>query len=71
MENLVKLVVNGDEINHQSSAPSVFTLIDSLGFSEKKIIVELNKEVVPRAEFSKTSLKNGDSIEIVQFIGGG
>jgi thiS: thiamine biosynthesis protein ThiS len=30
-----------------------------------------NGEIVPKAEYSDTVLKNGDSIEIVSFVGGG
>ena len=37
----------------------------------QRVAVEKNGEIVPKAEYSDTVLKNGDSIEIVSFVGGG
>jgi len=33
--------------------------------------VELNREIVPRASWQATALKDGDRLEIVHFVGGG
>jgi thiamine biosynthesis protein ThiS len=33
--------------------------------------VELNREIVPRAQWGDTQLKNDDRLEIVHFVGGG
>jgi thiamine biosynthesis protein ThiS len=35
------------------------------------VAVERNLEIVPRSAYEKTSLEDGDRIEIVHFIGGG
>jgi sulfur carrier protein len=35
------------------------------------VAVERNQEVVPRAEHAATRLDEGDSLEIVHFVGGG
>ncbi|MGN0536470.1 MAG: sulfur carrier protein ThiS [Acutalibacteraceae bacterium] len=35
------------------------------------IAVEINGEIIPKADFDKTLLKNTDQIEIVRFVGGG
>ena len=36
-----------------------------------RVAVELNGTIIPRADFRTTSLKDGDSLEIVHFVGGG
>ena len=36
-----------------------------------RVAVELNREIVPRARWIDTSLKDGDRLEIVHFVGGG
>jgi thiamine biosynthesis protein ThiS len=36
-----------------------------------RVAVELNREIVPRDRWSQTMLKDGDRLEIVQFVGGG
>ncbi len=37
----------------------------------KRIAVELNGEIVPKAEYGNTVLKDGDVVEVVSFVGGG
>ena len=36
-----------------------------------RIAVELNGKIIPRTDFKFTLLKDGDSLEIVHFVGGG
>ena len=46
-------------------------LLDRLGFAPDKIAVELNLEIVPRSAYAEITLKPGDRLEIVRFVGGG
>ncbi len=46
-------------------------LIERLGMKSARIAVELNHRVVPKAEYERTSVAPGDSLEIVNFVGGG
>ena len=39
--------------------------------NEIKNAVELNEEILPKAEYAETVLKDGDVLEIVNFVGGG
>lgn len=41
------------------------------GCDARRIAVERNGEIVPRAQYSETVLQDGDQIEIVTFVGGG
>jgi sulfur carrier protein len=36
-----------------------------------RVAVELNREIVPRAQWDDTQLHDGDRLEIVHFVGGG
>ncbi len=50
------------------------TLSEYLGTTEydpKRIAVERNGEIVPKAQYGETILQDGDSIEVVSFVGGG
>lgn len=50
------------------------TLADYLSFANydpKRIAVERNGEIVPKAQYEKTVLADGDVLEIVRFVGGG
>lgn len=65
----MRLVINGEE---QSCAASTLeTLIEELGIKGDRVAVELNREIVPRANWSAAALNDGDRLEIVHFVGGG
>jgi len=36
-----------------------------------RVAVEINEQIVPRKRFGETTVKEGDRIEIVTFVGGG
>ena len=40
-------------------------------YDSKRIAVEKNGEIVPKAEYGNTVLQDGDTVEVVSFVGGG
>jgi thiamine biosynthesis protein ThiS len=64
------LTLNG-ETRSFAGPLSVAGLLAALGLDSRKIAVERNKEIVPRSAYAATALAEGDSLEIVHFIGGG
>ena len=50
---------------------TVAALVAELGMKTDRVAVELNLEIVPRASWESTVLKDGDQLEIVHFVGGG
>jgi sulfur carrier protein len=62
--------INGDEKSFADSL-SLAQLIEQLGMKGDRVAVELNREIVSRAQWSETPLKDGDRLEIVHFVGGG
>ena len=50
---------------------TVKDLVAHLGLSGGPVAVEINREIVPRAEHATRSVATGDTIEIVHFVGGG
>ena len=63
--------VNGKEQELVSAQLSVRGLLDLLGIKGSMIAVELNREIVPKGRFAETPVRDGDSIEILQLVGGG
>ena len=47
------------------------TLIETLKMKPTRIAVELNREVVLKADYEKISLREGDELELINFVGGG
>lgn len=66
----VLLTVNGQE-RQIATALTLRSLLDELGLEPAKIAVERNLEIVPRSQYDAVVLRDGDRLEIVQFIGGG
>jgi thiamine biosynthesis protein ThiS len=66
----VTVVVNGEPRSLDPGA-SIAELLENLGLGEKRVAVELNREVVDRGEWARTTLAADDRLEIVQFVGGG
>ena len=65
------LVINGEDYDDLPEPLNVSTLIDHLGLPEKKLAIELNREVVSKSAYKDTNLNEGDRLEIIHFIGGG
>ena len=46
-------------------------LLESLGLRPELVVVELNREILKREAYSDASVRNGDTLEVVHFVGGG
>jgi thiamine biosynthesis protein ThiS len=66
----VQIMVN-DELRTVDAGAMVADLVASLGLGPRRIAVEVNRAVVPRAEYGATPLHEGDAVEIIHFVGGG
>lgn len=66
---MIMVKINGETV--QADGKSVLEMLADMGYSEKRVAVELNQEIVPKARYDETFLKDGDSVEIVRFVGGG
>jgi sulfur carrier protein len=66
----IRIVVNGQD-REIATGTTVAALIADLGFGDRRVAVERNHEVVPRARHSETILVEGDRLELVTFVGGG
>jgi sulfur carrier protein len=50
---------------------TVFGLLDFLQIQHQRVAVELNQEIVKKERYDSTAVKEGDSLEVVSFMGGG
>ena len=65
----MELRINGETKEFDDMC--LFDVIVKSDLDPARVAVELNGRIVPRADFKSISLKNGDSLEIVHFVGGG
>jgi sulfur carrier protein len=50
---------------------TVFSLLESLELLPSLVVVELNREILERDRYGDTPIREGDTIELVHFVGGG
>ncbi len=63
------LTINGEE--KEAANLTLAAYLAKMSYDSKKIAVERNGEIIPKAQYSETVLQDGDQIEIVSFVGGG
>jgi len=66
----MKIQVNG-EAKDVSDGISIGQLLEEMQIRPGRVVVELNRDIVPRETLSQTELAPGDTLEIVHFVGGG
>jgi thiamine biosynthesis protein ThiS len=66
----MKLIING-EAREFWDAPDLLSLVDQLGMKPDRVAIELNRDLIPREQWGRTPLAEGDKLEIVHFVGGG
>ena len=67
---LVRITLNGDAF--ETAGPLTLTeLLARLDLDARRVAVEHNLVIVRRAAFDDTTIQDGDTVEIVNFVGGG
>lgn len=61
--------INGKE--QDVSGKTLAEYLATTDYDPKRIAVERNGWIVPKAKYAETVLQDGDSVEIVNFVGGG
>lgn len=67
---MIHILVNGErrQIPQQQTVRELVVL---LGFKDKPVAVEVNRQLVPRRQHEQHHLSEGDVVEVVTFVGGG
>ena len=66
----INIIMNG-EGRQFDTAISVHELLCRIGLNPGKVAVELNRAILSRSTFADVLLADGDTLEIVHFVGGG
>jgi thiamine biosynthesis protein ThiS len=64
------IILNG-ETRRVPSPATVADLLRYLNLDPRTVVVELNREIVRRPRLGETVLNDGDTVELVHFVGGG
>jgi len=66
----MQITVNG-QIQTLDAPCSIAELLQTRGLDPQRVAVERNRDVLLRDELATIVLQDGDTLEIVQFVGGG
>jgi thiamine biosynthesis protein ThiS len=67
---VLKITING-EAREIPEGLNVSALLDHLGMAGKRVAIERNRDICSRTAWQDTIVVEGDSFEIVHFVGGG
>ncbi|MFZ4452961.1 sulfur carrier protein ThiS [Salibacterium aidingense] len=65
------LTINGTKKEMPEDTTTIHKLLDHLQLGNKKAVVERNGMIIKKEEQEQEPVKEGDSLEIVHFVGGG
>ena len=63
------VTINGKQ--EEAAGMTILAYLEEAGYSPDRVVVEKNLEIVPRGSLDSTLLEEGDSVEILRFVGGG
>lgn len=66
----LQINLNG-KLTRYENVQTIADLVQLLGYTNKRIAIEANGNIVTRSEYAQTKLANNDSLEIITAVGGG
>lgn len=67
----MRLIINGEARDFSGEQLTLAALVEQLGMKSDRVAVELNRDIVSRDRWPETTLRDGDRLEVVHFVGGG
>ena len=61
--------INGEMYDYANL--SITDMLNKFNYNPKRVAVEVNLEIIPKSEYDNHVLSDEDSVEVVQFVGGG
>ncbi|MDY3795741.1 MAG: sulfur carrier protein ThiS [Agathobacter sp.] len=63
------VVINGEKLDIDGMY--LLTYLEENNYPLERIAVEINEEIVPKSQYDTVVLNDGDTVEVVSFVGGG
>lgn len=61
--------INGQYVD--AAGMTVSEYLETTTYDAKRIAIERNGDILPKSQYGETILKEGDTLEVVSFVGGG
>jgi thiamine biosynthesis protein ThiS len=66
----IEVQINGQK-RRVAAGRNIVELLTDLGLHPRTVVVEYNREILDRSNFTATEVRAGDTLELVHFVGGG
>lgn len=63
------VVINGTAADE--AGKTVEEYLSQTNYNRSRIAVEINGDIIPKSQYASTAFQDGDTVEIVGFVGGG
>ncbi len=63
------IILNGKQT--ASNSPNLHAMIVEKGFDPDTVIAEVNFQLIKKNDWEQTTLNEGDTVELLSFVGGG
>jgi len=70
MEQRIRVHLNGED-REIPAGLSVRGLLEALALEPRLVVVERNREILSRGRYDEVQVREGDTLELVHFVGGG
>ena len=67
---IITIQLNG-ALREVAAGLNVRNLLNALGIDPQRVAVELNRQIIRKADWDSTAVENGAEVEVVTFVGGG
>jgi sulfur carrier protein len=67
----MKLIINGKDVQSKDNVSVTELLVEQEVKMPESVSVEINASILRRTEYDNTTLKEGDKVEFLYFMGGG
>lgn len=66
----MQITLNG-QTHSAGDIPNVAALVRSLELKGRRVAVMVNEEIVKRERWDEIPIRDGDTVEVIQMVGGG
>ncbi|MBP5719117.1 MAG: sulfur carrier protein ThiS [Abditibacteriota bacterium] len=63
------VIINGKE--EKAAGKTIAEYLVEKGYNPERVVAEKNLEIIPKSAYGETLIEDGDSLEILNFVGGG
>jgi sulfur carrier protein len=67
----MKISINGKMQSFDKEVLTFETLIKEINLEGRRFAIERNGEIIPKSQYNKYTLNDGDKLEIIGAVGGG